>query len=292
MEINEIKALMSLLDDPDPEVQTNIREKIVGEGRWMIPFLQEELDTHSDDLQSSLLIQDIVRDIQIRGLGEELKDWKASEDKDLITGATIVARYEYPELHESEIRQFISKIRQDVWLELNDNLTAFEQIKVLNIVFFDEYGFSGNKEAYHHTENSFINKVIENRSGNPLLISILYMSVALQLEIPIRGVNLPNHFLVAFMDENGIAKALDENADDEVLFYINPFSNGAILHRAEIDSFLKHLDLKPEPKFYRPCESEDMIKRMLNNLIHAYRKCGEITKAEELSSFLPDIKVE
>ncbi|NNC83534.1 MAG: hypothetical protein HKN79_08150 [Flavobacteriales bacterium] len=291
MEINEIKALISLLDDPDPEVQVHIRDRIVQEGRWMIPFLNEQIESQQDDLEASLLIQDIVRDIQVKGLGEELRNWIASEEKDLITGATIIARYEYPDLEETEVREFISRIRQDVWLELNENLTAFEQIKVLNIVFFDEYGFSGNKEEYHHTENSFINKVIENRSGNPLLISMLYMSVALQLEIPIRGVNLPNHFLVAYMDENGIGKEVD-GKDEEIMFYINPFSRGAILHRAEIDSFLQHLDLKPEPKFYQACTSEDMIRRMLNNLIHAYRKNGEITKAEELSRFLPSIPAE
>lgn len=288
MDVNEIKALMSLLDDPDPEIQGQIRQKIVGEGRWMIPFLTEELETHSDDLKASLLIQDIVRDIQVKGLSSEMAEWLSSEEKDLVTGASIIARYEYPDLDETEILSFITKMRQDVWLELNESLTAFEQIKVLNIVFFDEYGFSGNKEEYHSTENSFINKVIENRSGNPLLLSILYMAVAHQLEIPIKGVNLPNHFLVAYIDESGIARKIEGN-DDDVLFYINPFSRGAILHRGEIDTFLSHLDLKNDPKFYRPCDNEDMIRRMVNNLIHSYQKNGEIAKASELRELLPAI---
>ncbi|NNK80855.1 MAG: hypothetical protein HKO93_05110, partial [Flavobacteriales bacterium] len=60
MDVNEIKALMSLLDDPDPEIQVQIRNRIVQEGRWMIPFLTEELESQSDDLNSSILIQDIV----------------------------------------------------------------------------------------------------------------------------------------------------------------------------------------------------------------------------------------
>ncbi|NND93778.1 MAG: hypothetical protein HKN45_02880 [Flavobacteriales bacterium] len=288
MDVNEIKALMSLLDDPDPEIQVQIRNRIVQEGRWMIPFLTEELESQSDDLNSSILIQDIVRDIQVKGLSQEMSDWLESEEKDLLKGASIIARYEYPEIDETEIRSFIGKIRQDVWLELNESLTAFEQIKVLNIVFFDEYGFSGNKDEYHHSENSFINKVIENRRGNPLLLSILYMSVAHQLEIPIKGVNLPNHFLVAYMDEHGIARKIEGN-DDDVLFYINPFSRGAILHRAEIDTFLSHLDLKPAPRFYKPCSHEDMIRRMVNNLIHSYQKSGDRMKVEELSGLLPKI---
>ena len=200
MEINEIKALLSLLDDPDTEVQEEIRKKIVEEGRSLLPFLDEHVSTVDVSPEVEAMIHDIFRDIQISGLKGELDAWFEGGEHNLIKGAMIVCRYEYPELDEQEVRSFISRIKQDVWLELNESLTAFEAIKVLNIVFFDEYGFNGNKEDYHCIENSFINKVIEERTGNPLLLSILYMSIAQELEIPIRGVNLPNHFLVAYMD--------------------------------------------------------------------------------------------
>jgi regulator of sirC expression with transglutaminase-like and TPR domain len=290
MEINEIKALLSLLDDPDPEVQGEIRKRIVSEGRAFLPFLDEYVSEQEVDAEIEALIHDIFRDIQISGLKLEIDDWFAGGEHDLIKGAMIICRYEYPDLDETEVLSFISRIRQDVWLELNESLTAFEAIKVLNIVFFDEYGFSGNKDDYHKTENSFINKVIENKTGNPLLLSILYMSIAQQLEIPIKGVNLPNHFLVAYMDEHGTGTelALETSFEEteDILFYINPFSRGAILHRAEIDTFLKHLDLRPEPRFYTPCTHADMIRRMINNLIHAYRKSGDLDKADELGQFV------
>lgn len=293
MEINEIKALLSLLDDPDEEVQGQIKKRIVSEGRAFLPFLDEYISTEDVGPEVEALIHDIFRDIQISGLKAELDEWFADGEHDLIKGAMIISRYEYPDLDEQEVLSFISRIRQDVWLELNENLTAFEAIKVLNLVFFDEYGFSGNKEDYHQTENSFINKVIENRTGNPLLLSILYMSIAEQLEIPIKGVNLPNHFLVAYMDQNGVGNEVEINTsseeDEDILFYINPFSRGAILHRAEIDTFLTHLDLRPEPRFYTPCSHADMIRRMINNLIHAYQKSGDIEKAEELGQFVNSV---
>ena len=292
MEINEIKALLSLLDDPDEEVQDQIKERIVSEGRAFLPFLDEYISTEDVEPQVEALIHDIFRDIQISGLKAELDEWFADGEHDLIKGAMIISRYEYPDLDEQEVLSFISRIRQDVWLELNENLTAFEAIKVLNLVFFDEHGFSGNKEDYHQTENSFINKVIENRTGNPLLLSILYMSIAEQLEIPIKGVNLPNHFLVAYMDQNGVGNELElspSSEEEDILFYINPFSRGAILHKAEIETFLTHLDLRPEPRFYTPCSHADMIRRMINNLIHAYQKSGDIEKAEELGQFVNSV---
>lgn len=286
MDINEIKGLLSLLDDPDASVQEQIREKILQEGRLLIPFLEDYLQNPDLEKNVTERVRDIQRDIQVSGLQHEMDQWFEEGAEDLVKGAMIVCRYEYPDLDETEIRSFLSRMRQDVWLELNDSLTAFERIKVLNIVFFDEYGFSGNKEDYHLAENSFINKVIENKQGNPLLLSILYMSIAQDLEIPIRGINLPNHFLVAYMDE--VLPDLTES-DEEVLFYINPFSRGAILNRAEIDTFLTHLDLRPEPRFYTPCSHSDMIRRMVNNLIHSYQKSGEQEKAEELTRFVQSV---
>lgn len=291
MDINEIKALLSLLDDPDQDVQTQIRDKIIQEGRSLVPFLDEYLENEELDKDVHSRVNDICRDIQISGLQNEMDEWFEEGAQDLVKGAMIVCRYEYPDLDEEEIRGFLSRMRQDVWLELNDSLTAFERVKVLNIVFFEEYGFTGNKDDYHLAENSFINKVIENKQGNPLLLSILYMSIAQQLDIPIRGVNLPNHFLVAYMDDLGLIDALSPGADG-VLFYINPFSRGAILNKEEINTFLTHLDLRPEPRFFKPCSNADMIRRMVNNLIHSYQKNGEEVKANELTRFVQSVPTE
>jgi len=289
MEPNEIRALISLLDDPDEEVQQQVRSRIKEEGLSLLPFIESyenDLETSSDLLDT---LQSLKQELQFDSLKRELVQWKDEGAEDLLAACLIISRLADPEVQEAEVRSFISKVRQDIWLELNENLTAFEKVKVMNIILFDEYGFQGNREDYHNPDNSYLQKVIDERQGNPLSLSILYILLAESLDIPIRGVNLPNHFIVAYIDELGsLLERLQggEDAEMDVLFYVNPYSQGAILHKAEIDDFLGRLDIEMEPRYFKPCDHIDIIKRMLNNLLHAYSKLEDLTMVEQVKDFL------
>jgi hypothetical protein len=72
--------------------------------------------------------------------------------------------------------------------------------------------------------------------------------------------------------------------EEDILFYINPFSRGAVFTKKEIDAFLKQLNLDPDPVFYRPCSNLDIVKRLLQNLIYSYEKLGYPSKKEELQN--------
>src|SRR3989338_7453815 len=159
-------------------------------------------------------------------------------------GKNAISVYSFnPGLDAAVITKFIEQLRRDCWLELNENMTAFETVRVLNNVFFGSYGFAGNSKNYNSPTNSYINTVIETRKGNPLSLSILYSVVAQQLELPIYGVNLPNHFILAYMDEFGANQYLSNANEYGVLFYINPFSKGNIFQKEDIHQFLDGLHL-------------------------------------------------
>lgn len=72
-----------------------------------------------------------------------LEAWAQAGGNDLLEGAMLVARYRYPELEEHRIKSKLAAIRQDIWLELNDNLTAFEKVRVFNHILFQVHGFKG-----------------------------------------------------------------------------------------------------------------------------------------------------
>jgi regulator of sirC expression with transglutaminase-like and TPR domain len=242
-------------------------------------------NTFNNALQSR--IEDIIQTIQFNSTQEELKLWTATGGIDLLQGTLLIARYQYPDLDEDSIRHQIELIRKDVWLELNPNLTAFEKVRVINHILFDVYNFTGNTSNYHAPQNSYINNVLESKRGNPLLLSILYSCIAQGLNIPIYGVNLPEHFILAYRDEY----TLRENDEEEepILFYINPFSKGAVFSRREIDTFLKQLKLEPNRIFYESCSNVEIIQRQLRNLITAYEKLGYPTKVEDLKKLLNTI---
>ena len=283
MYTNEVNALISLIEDPDESIYMQVSSELKNYGESIIPQLEQywELQDFGPLFQTRL--EELISTIQYEGIYNRLKAWKNSVDKDLLEGALIVNKYQYPSYDESELRRTVSKIRQSIWLELNDNLTAFEQIRVFNHMFYAHHGFKGNRENYHQPQNSFLSDLVTTKTGNPLSLGLLYTYLADSLDLPVQGVNLPSHFILCYLDYYPFDEELGIIKDEaEVMFYINPFNAGAILQKDEIDEFLVKQNLPQDERFYRPCSHMEMIARMLNNLIHAYIAASNDDKVREL----------
>ncbi len=287
MNTKEIDALINLIDDPDEEIYNRVREKIVSYGEEVIPQLENIWELNSFGIEFQQRIEDIIHIIQFDSVYNSLGRWAKDGGKDLFEGAMMIARYQYPDLDEAEAKNELQKIRQDVWLEINDELTALEKIKVFNHIIFDVHGFRGNKKNFHAAQNSYINTVLESKKGNPLSLSILYIVIADSLGIPIYGVNLPNHFLLAYLDKYNLMRFIDGSFDpneegNDVLFYVNAFSKGTIVHKSEITAYLEQLNLEKKPEFYNPCDNITILIRLLNNLVYSYDRLGYPEKVREL----------
>ena len=280
---NQIDALISLIEDPDEIIFSQVKSEIKNYGADVIPKLEKERETSSFGPLYRDRIDQLIQSIQLESISEKMKEWHASEEKDLLEGALLINQFQYPSYNPDLIRKEITRIRQDVWLELNDNLTGFEKVRIMNHILFNVHGFSGNKSNYTSPNNSFLGDVLSSKKGSPLSLAILYQVLANSLDIPIYGVNLPNHFILCYMDEHGIASMLDETvAENGILFYINPFSDGTVIHKNEIDEFLFHLNLPEKVKFYKPCDNSDIINRLINNLIFGFQEKGDELKVEGL----------
>jgi regulator of sirC expression with transglutaminase-like and TPR domain len=282
MKIREIHALMRLIDEPDSAVYLEISSRIHSFGSSIIPFLENEWEQTTDPFVQDR-IESLIHQIQLQSIQQDLEGWLRDGGRSLLQAALIMARYQYPQLNEADVEAEISQIRKDIWLELNDNLTALEQIKVFNHVFYDIHGFSGNTRDYHDPVNSYLNRVLETRKGNPLSLGIVYMIIAQSLDLPVFGVNLPEHFVLAYTGTEFNAEELSDPTTS-VLFYINAFSRGTVFNQQEVDNFLQHLGHEPNPLFFKPCRNEDIILRMLNNLINAYSRKDQPQKARDMES--------
>ena len=277
----EIKALISLLDDTDKEVYHHIEEKLLSLGRDAIPVL-ENAWSNSFDAVLQQRIESIVHKIQVDSLKEDLKLWIHTQSDNLLAGAILVSRYQYPDLDEQKVYEQLNKIKRDIWLEINENMTALEQVNVINHVLFTVCGFGGNTSNYHAPQNSFINSVLETKKGNPLSLGIIYMLISQQLSLPVYGVNLPEHFVLAYLD-----KTTEFNPDKkEVLFYINAFSKGTVFGKSDVDDFIRKLKLEARDEYYSPCTNPDMILRMLRNVALSFQKLGDIEKVDELNGLI------
>lgn len=279
MKNSELSALISLIDEPDANMFGSIRQKIFSYGMEAIPILEDAWDeTANDDVQHR--IESIIHQIQFEHIYNEFVKWKNNPKRDLLKGFILVSNYQYPDLNEKSIIDKIGTIIQDVWLELNANLTPLEKVKVLNHIFFDVHGFKGNKKDINAPANSFIINILETKKANPISLSILYMVIAQSLKIPVYGINLPQNFIMAYMGDMIQDLSLIELKD--VQFYLNAFNNGAVFTRKEIELFLRQINLEHDNKYFLPCDNITIIRRVLNNLIFSYENSNNPDKAKEL----------
>ncbi|TDO21548.1 transglutaminase-like domain-containing protein [Pedobacter duraquae] len=279
---SEINALVKLLDDPDPEVFEHVEKRLLDYGNFVIDYLEE---AWSDSLDTNLQerIENVVHQIQFNNVKEDLNLWYQSGAFDLLQGALVINRYQYPDLDEQKIINQIEEIKREIWLNLQYEMSSIEKIKQINHVFYNVYGFSGNTKNHHDPQNSYLSQVVESKKGNQISLAILYATLAQKLDIPVYGVNLPQHFILGYIDESK-----REEQEFGVLFYINAFNKGAIFGKHDVDQFLRQLNLDPMPGFYAPCSNVEIIRRIIRNLISAYENLGSTDKVAELKQ-LQDI---
>jgi len=289
MNKQELQAIITLLEDPDVEIFDAIYRSLMEKGVDVVPDLEKAWET-SGNASIQDKIENIIQKIQLNFVHKLMSNWINDGATDLLDGAYIVAKYQYPDLGLYEIQNPIERIKHDVWLEINENLTALEKVRVLNRIIYDHHKFTANTTNYYSPQNSYINQVILSKKGNPISLGILYAAIAQKLGLPIFGVNLPKNFVLAYKDEfNEIINP--ESKSENILFYINPFNKGAVLGRKEIDFFLKQQNITPDEMFYQPCSNVEIIQRLLLNLIYSYEKLGYEPKIKELQALLKISKV-
>lgn len=273
--LKEIEALVKLLDDPDPEIYQHVQDRLLEYGNEAVSELENAWGQSLDTVLQER-IENIVHTIQFKNVKEDLNLWYQSGAFDLLQGALIINRYQYPDLDEQAIVYQIEEIKREIWLGLQYEMSSIEKIKLINHVFYNQYGFTGNTKNHHDPQNSYLNQVLESKKGNQISLAIIYATLAQKLDIPVYGVNLPQHFILGYIDES--------NAEKEygVLFYINAFNKGAIFGKHDVDQFLRQLNLEPQPGFYSPCSNTEIIRRVIRNLISAYENLGATEKVEEL----------
>ena len=275
---SEMKALVSLLGDSDPEVVSHVEERLVSLGGEVIPLLEKEWE-QSFDPNSQKKIEDIIHNLQFEQLIDRMADWKNRGGEDLLEGLWLLATYQYPDLDFNKIKDLFQQIYYEAWLEFKPEAEPMEQVKILNSVIFNKLKFAPNTRNFHSISNSMINVVLENKRGNPISLCCIYLLVAQKMRLPVFGVNLPNLFILTYKQ-------------GREQFYINVFNKGLVFTRQDIDQYLTNLRLDKNDIFYEPCSHLDIIRRMLRNMMLAFEKAKESERQDEVRLLLEAISDE
>ena len=287
MNEKEIESLIKLLDDPDQEIASHVEEKLLSYGNDVINHLENAWGQSLDSILQER-IENLVHKIQFQNIKKELELWYIGGAFDLLQGILIINKYQYPDLDDQKVINQLEDIKRDIWMQMIYDMSPVEKVKLINHVIYGTNGFTGNTTNHQDPQNSYISQVLESRKGNQILLAVIYSIIAQKLDIPIYGVNLPQHFILAYVDETP-AESIMVSGDlfeDRILFYINAFNKGFMFGRKDVDAFLKQLNLKPNEHFYEPCTNVDIIQRVLRNLISAYEKLSALDKVSELQELL------
>ena len=185
---------------------------------------------------------------------------KAEEAINLAEAALLIAQEEYPDMEVAayldRLDQVASEVDRRAWNEKDPR----GRLEALNRYLFDEAGFRGNAEEYYDPRNSFLNEVLDRRTGIPITISTVYLEVGWRLGLPLQGVGFPGHFLVKYSSLGG-----------EIV--IDPFHQGAVLDDVDCQ---RHLDqvydvrVRFQRSFLATSTKRQILTRILTNLKGIY----------------------
>lgn len=268
----QIKALVSLLDDTDTEIFNHVSEQLLNLGDDAVEILEREWESNLNPLVQTR-IEDLISQLQEEQRAARFMEWRNTEEQDLIYGLWLVSTIQYPEYEYDELKRDIEKLFLDVWQKYDISSQGRDSVAELNYVLFSQLKFGANTKNFHSPENSMIKSVLQTKKGNPISLAMIYLILGRKLKIPLSGVNLPNLFVLTYIDD------LDQ-------FYINVFNKGLIFNKKDIESYVDQLNLERKETFFSPCSNLDIIKRFLRNLIVAYDKNGQQDKKEQTRNIL------
>jgi regulator of sirC expression with transglutaminase-like and TPR domain len=130
---------------------------------------------------------------------------------------------------------------------------------------YEEVGFQGNTIDYYDPKNSFLNEVLDRRTGIPISLALVLTEICRRVGIDARGVSFPGHFLVRVREDNG-----------DILI-IDPFDGRLLDDRqlAELHERATGDDGPMDPRVLEPANKGHILMRILNNLRAIYERAGD-----------------
>ena len=204
----------------------------------------------------------------------------------LAASALYIAQEEYPDLEVAAYLNALDVMATEVEERLPVERYPLRMLQSLNQYFYDDLGYTGNTSDYYDPRNSFLNDVIDRRTGIPITLSLVYLEVAGRLDFPMVGVNMPGHFLIRpeFQDAG---------------IFVDTFNRGEILFEQDCEERLAQIYGRPvqlQPRFIEAVSSRQLLTRMLTNLKFIYLNRKDLSRAlaavERILLLFPDAPME
>jgi regulator of sirC expression with transglutaminase-like and TPR domain len=203
--------------------------------------------------------------------------------EELAPAALAIARVEYPALETAPYLDMLDTLGEQAARRIGRPAPSLAQdaIRAFNEFFYEELGFAGNRDRYDDPRNSFLNEVLNRRTGIPISLAVAYLEVSRRAGLRIAGVNFPGHFLMRARD------AAPSGTNDVLI--VDPFHAGAVLSEVDCRELLRQ-HVGDETAFDRalldPASRTHIVVRMLVNLKRLYVRMRSFPQARFTSDLL------
>lgn len=277
----EIDALLRLIDDPDQEVYDTVQYKLLQYGSPVIPHLENLWEQSVSDYVQER-IEMIIHRIHFLDLKRELYAWK-NGDADLLHGALLVARYQYPEIEAIKLKQDIERMRRNLWLELNHLVTPVEQVKIMESILYNYHKLAGSEINYSKPDDFLLHKVVERKKGNAITLRILYLLLAELVDIPVKAIQVPQQFLMGYVAPSAL---FNQNYDtgegaSHIKFFVDPNSGVAFSH-LDLMNYFNRIGIQPVAQYFKPMDNLQVIQNLLHEFGHCFQTPETQFKRDEL----------
>jgi regulator of sirC expression with transglutaminase-like and TPR domain len=267
------RALISLLADDDQTVYRTVRQKIISYGPASASWLRSHVLSNDPVLRRRA--REIVSHFARQTADTQLLAFclNQGEDFDLEQSVLLLARTQYPEINT----EAYSAVLDDYAGELRDRLDLNGEpgqiLRIINEYLFRELKFTGDETNFYDPDNSYFNRVMDRKTGNPISLSLVYLLLARRLRLPMAGIGLPGHFLCRYQSSRA-----------EI--YIDAFRGGRLLTKADCVKHVVQLRQRFDESCLAPVSSRRILLRICANLHQIYTQRKSAEQVDRLQRYL------
>jgi len=195
------------------------------------------------------------------------------EDFNVEEAVLLLAQTQFPSINPSAYEALLDSFAQDLREQISPKAEAEQILATINDYLFAQLGFFGNDENYYEAENSYINCVLDRRTGNPISLSLVYLFLARRLNLPMAGIGLPGHFICRY-----------QTIKSEV--YVDPFNRGKLLSKADCIKYLLHTNHSLQEGHLAPVTARRILLRICANLHQIYTQLEAHEEMSRLQRYL------
>lgn len=249
---------MKLLADEDTAVYHAIRSKILSYGLaatdWLRPYRL------SSDPILRRRVQEIMQHLSRQEADTRFLAFCLSqgEDLDIEEGVWLLSRTQYPEINVAAYLALFDSYAGDLRERIDFGARPEVIVGAINQYLFGDLGFTGNEQNYYDPDNSYMNEVVDRRTGNPISLCLVYLFITRRLQLPVVGIGMPGHFLVRFQSSTA----------DEL--FIDAFNRGKVLTKADCVKYLLHTSHGFQEGYLAAASPRQILVRVCSNLHQIY----------------------